>query len=48
MQKFYVNLIVCKTMSIETLVDKIRNKIRKDSVVAESMFCPACLYGFAK
>lgn len=35
-QKFYLSLIVCKTVPIETLVVQIYKKIRRDSVITES------------
>jgi E3 SUMO-protein ligase PIAS1 len=34
-KKFYLALIVCKSVPIETLVSQIQKKIRKESVVAE-------------
>ncbi|KAL2271860.1 hypothetical protein VTJ83DRAFT_1231 [Remersonia thermophila] len=34
-KRFYLTLVVCKTVSIETLVAQIQKKIRKESVVAE-------------
>jgi E3 SUMO-protein ligase PIAS1 len=37
-QKFYLSLIVCKSVPIETLVAQIQKKIRKESVVSESEF----------
>jgi E3 SUMO-protein ligase PIAS1 len=38
MQKFYLSLIVCKSVPVETLVSQIQKKIRKESVIAESEF----------
>jgi E3 SUMO-protein ligase PIAS1 len=35
-QKFYLSLIVCKAVPVETLVSQIQKKIRKESVIAES------------
>ena len=37
-QKFYLSLIVCKSVPIEALVAQIQKKIRKESVVSESKF----------
>ncbi|KAK4153737.1 PINIT domain-containing protein [Chaetomidium leptoderma] len=34
-KKFYLGLVVCKSVPIETLVAQIQKKIRKESVVAE-------------
>ncbi|KAK4115157.1 hypothetical protein N656DRAFT_766425 [Canariomyces notabilis] len=34
-EKFYLTVIVCKTVPVETLVSQIQKKIRKESVVAE-------------
>ncbi|AEO57449.1 hypothetical protein MYCTH_2138861 [Thermothelomyces thermophilus ATCC 42464] len=34
-KKFYLALVVCKAISIETLVSQIQKKIRKESVIAE-------------
>ncbi|KAL1838845.1 hypothetical protein VTJ49DRAFT_2168 [Mycothermus thermophilus] len=34
-KRFYLTLVVCKTVTIETLVSQIQKKIRKESVVAE-------------
>ncbi|KAK0623225.1 PINIT domain-containing protein [Immersiella caudata] len=34
-KKYYLCLMVCKTMPVETLMQRIQKKIRKDSVIAE-------------
>lgn len=44
LQRFYFSLVVCKTVSIETLVAQIQKKIRKESVIAESEL-PAVKWG---
>ena len=40
-QKYYIALIMCKAVPVAGLVDSIKKKIRKESVVAESIWiCP--------
>lgn len=36
LKQFYVSIIVCKMVPVETLVSQITKKIRKESVIAES------------